>query len=82
MKLFQADTDAELKKLKTVIEDEKESKTLCLYEVEKLRAMVQNSKKTKEHWKNVIIELTKTLEEKIQLLLLENENLRASQKVF
>ncbi|XP_070495165.1 girdin [Chironomus tepperi] len=77
-----ADTDKELKKIKSVMSDEKEAKQLCQYEVEKLRAIIENNKKNKEKWKVVIVELTKTLEEKIKNLILENHDLKTSRRTF
>jgi len=77
---LQADTDEELKKIKAVMSDEKEAKQLCQYEVEKLRAIIENNKKIKEKWKVVIFEITKTLEEKIKNLILENHDLKATRR--
>ena len=62
--------------------EEKESKKLCQYEVEKLRAIVENNKKIKEKWKVVILDITKNLEDKIKKLILENHSLRTSQKTI
>ena len=60
--------------------DEKEAKQLCQYEVEQLRAIIENNKKIKEKWKVVIFEITKSLEEKIKNLILENHDLKATRR--
>lgn len=62
--------------MKTAIDNEKKSNTLCQYEVDKLRLIIDENRKYKEKWKNVFIEITKRLETKVRELMIENQELK------
>lgn len=67
--------------MKIAIRDERESNKLCQKEIDKFKLIIENHKRTKEKWKEAMLEMTKKLEEKIQELLLENHHLKMRKSI-
>jgi hypothetical protein len=66
--------------MKCAIDDEKKVNKICQFEVEKLRAIIEHNQKTKDKWKNLILEIAKRLEAKIVELLQENHRLKTTRR--
>lgn len=77
----QSETEEKLATMKTAISEEKQSNKLCQNEVDNLKLIIENQKRTKEKWKEAIIEMTKMLEQKVKELLRENHQLKSRRSV-
>lgn len=78
---IKSDTREELATIKTAISKERESNKLCQNEVDNLKLIIENHKRTKEKWKEAILDMTKTLEMKVYELLRENHQLKSRKSI-
>lgn len=67
--------------MKTAISEERESNKLCQNEVDNLKLIIENQKRSKEKWKEAIMEMTKMIEKKVKELLRENNQLKSRRGV-
>ncbi|KAG5674308.1 hypothetical protein PVAND_004286 [Polypedilum vanderplanki] len=72
--------DKEIVKLKKSLDIETEQRKQCQYETEKLRSVIEHNRKLNLKWKNIMLDITKQVQEKIKNLMIENYELKASSR--
>lgn len=79
MKIYfiKSDTEEKLATMKNAISEEKHSNKLCQSQVDNLKLIIETQKRTKEKWKDAILDMTKTIDEKVKKLLEENHKLKS-----
>ncbi|CRK97348.1 CLUMA_CG010739, isoform A [Clunio marinus] len=74
------ETNSKILSMKRAIEVEKEHNKTCIEEIQKLNKIIENNHKYKNKWKVLLMDITKKLEDKINRLVVENQELRTSIK--
>lgn len=66
--------------MKIAMNEERDSNKVCQKEIEYLKSIIESYKRTKQKWKDVMLEMSKRLEDKIQELCAENYRLKMQQQ--